>query len=184
MAGFAATWDRDERPEWRQSQFVWFFKEIGGYLRVALGWSWDDQTVRCLPLPGETACACDSDERPALDVAKEPPLIIEGWIAFPTAIADGTATGTVFLETSPELGLRSRVVANLAVERGGIQNWIHFRLPFGEEFEVENAYGLRATLVATDAMTGEKRLFGTTRAACVHHHQAAAGIILELEQWG
>jgi hypothetical protein len=112
------------------------------------------------------------------------PSFIEGWIAFPTAIADGTATGTVFLETTPPAGMRSRVVANLSVNRGGVQNWIHFRLPFGDELEIEGTYGVRATLVATDALTGEKRLFGTTRAASLQHHRAEAGIILELEDWG
>ena len=138
----------------------------------------------CLPLPGETACACGSGDGDSYRLNKSTPFIVEGWIAFPTAIADGTATGTVFLETTPETGTRSRVVANLPVERGGKQNWIHFRLPFGEELEIEGAYGVRATLVATDAMTGEKRLFGTTRAASLLHQKSEAGIILELEAWG
>lgn len=110
--------------------------------------------------------------------------MIEGWIAFPTAIADGTATGTVFLETTADAGRRSRVVANLAVKHGGVQNWLHFRLPFGEDLELDGAYGVRATLVATDARTGEKRLFGTTRAASLVHNRSEAGIILELEEWG
>jgi hypothetical protein len=151
-------------------------------LRV-VSWS-DDQSALCLPLQDETACACSSDRGQGYKTTKADPFIIEGWIAFPTAIADGTATGTVFLESAPEFGLRSRVVANLAVERGGIQNWIHFRLPFGQELEVEGAYGVRATLVATDALTGEKRLFGTSRAASLCHNRSEAGIILELEAWG
>ena len=104
----------------------------------------------CIPLPGETACACGAGDGHEYKVGKSDPFFVEGWIAFPTAIADGTATGTVFLETSPEAGLRSRVVANLAVNRGGLQNWIHFRLPFGDELDAERAYGLRATLFATD----------------------------------
>jgi len=138
----------------------------------------------CEPLPGETACACATGHSVHRAPMGRDPYIIEGWIAFPTAIADGTATGTVFLETTPHTGVRSRVIANLSVNRGGIQNWIHFRLPFGEELEIEGAYGVRATLVATDALTGEKRLFGTTRAASVLHDRSEAGIILELEDWG
>ena len=142
------------------------------------------QPVLCAPLPGETACACSSGEGVHRLSAGRDPSFIEGWIAFPTAITDGTATGTVFLETTPSAGARSRVLANLSVNRGGIQNWIHFRLPFGEELELEGAYGVRATLVATDAHTGEKRLFGTTRAAFYQHERSEAGIILELEDWG
>ncbi|MBI1212608.1 MAG: hypothetical protein GC190_14180 [Alphaproteobacteria bacterium] len=80
--------------------------------------------------------------------------------------------------------MRSRVIANVSVNRGGIQNWIHFRLPFGEELEIEREYGVRATLVATDALTGEKRLFGTTRAASLHQRRSEDGIVLELEDWG
>ena len=139
----------------------------------------------CLPLPGEDACACGAGEQAHLPtLGKSRALIIEGWIAFPTAIADGTATGTVFLETAADAKRRSRVVANVAVNRAGVQNWLHFRLPYGEELEVDGAYGVRATLVATDALTGEKRLFGTTRAAALVPFRSDAGIILELEDWG
>lgn len=139
----------------------------------------------CLPLPGETACACGSaDEHRYFETNAVGPLFVEGWISFPTAIADGTATGTVFLETSPDAKRRSRVVANLAVQSGGVQNWIHFRMPYGAELDLDGPYGVRATLVATDAHTGEKRLFGTTRAASLMQHRSAAGIILELEEWG
>jgi len=139
----------------------------------------------CLPLPGEIACACSSRDVAHHRLPKKGDRIfVEGWIAFPIAIADGTATGTVFLETTPETGARSRVVANLAVERGGRQSWIYFRLPYGEELEIEGAYGVRATLVATDALTGEKRLFGTSRAASLLYQRSEAGIILELEDWG
>jgi hypothetical protein len=141
--------------------------------------------VLCDPFPGETACACSLGESTHYSARGRDPSFIEGWIAFPIAIADGTATGTVFLETAPPSGVRSRVVANLSVNRGGVQNWIHFRLPFGDELEIEGAYGVRATLVATDALTGEKRLFGTTRAAALQRHRPeAGGIILELEDWG
>src|SRR5262249_33521028 len=135
--------------------------------------------------PGEDACACGGGE-PVHTRApvRSATLIIEGWIAFPSAIADGTATGTVFLETTPDAKRRSRVVANVAVNRGGGQNCIHFQLPYGEELEIDGAYGVRATLVATDALTGEKRLFGTTRAASLVPHHADGGITLELEDWG
>jgi len=139
----------------------------------------------CLPLPGETACSCGSGDEPRhLKAASGDPLFIEGWISFPTAIADGTATGTVFLETTADIKRRSRVIANLPVNDGGVQNWIHFRMRYDEELELDGAYGVRATLVATDATTGEKRLFGTTRAASLLHHRSSAGIILELEEWG
>src|SRR5262245_23046135 len=139
----------------------------------------------CLPLPGEDACACGALEHvPARAFGQSEALIIEGWIAFPSAIADGTATGTVFLETAADAKRRSRVVANVAVNRAGVQNWIHFQLPYGEELEIDGAYGVRATLVATDALTGEKRLFGTTRAASLVPYHADGGIILELEDWG
>jgi hypothetical protein len=143
-------------------------------------------TSFCSPAFGERACACASpaDESKINASANGDHPIIEGWIAFPTAIADGTASGTVFLESSRQAGLRSRVIANLSVEGGGIQNWIHFRMPFSEELELEAFYGVRATLVATDALTGHKRLFGTTRAAPLYHRKAEAGIILELEDWG
>ena len=138
----------------------------------------------CLPAPGETACACEPEgvvrERPGRGGGA---FIVEGWIGFPVAVADGTATGTVFLEASRASGMRARVVANLAVERGAYQNWIHFRLPFGEELEIEEVYGLRATLVATDLRTGQKRLFGTPRAASIAQERSEAGVILELEEW-
>jgi hypothetical protein len=138
----------------------------------------------CVPAPGETACACEPEvltrERPTRGGGA---FVVEGWIGFPVAIADGTATGTVFLEASRANGVRARVVANLAVERGGYQNWIHFRLPFGEELEIEEVYGLRATLVATDLRTGQKRLFGTPRAASIQQQRSDAGVILELEEW-
>src|SRR5204863_1194952 len=62
------------------------------------------QIALCLPFPGETACACGSGPGQAHKVSEGDPMIIEGWIAFPTAIADGTATGTVFLESTPEAG--------------------------------------------------------------------------------
>ena len=144
----------------------------------------ETQTSLCSPLLGEQACACASSAR---EVTKAPDgdfFVIEGWIAFPTAIADGTATGTVFLEANRQEGSHARVVANLAVDGAGIQNWIHFRMPFTGELEFEGAYGLRATLVATDAHTGNKRLFGTTRAAPLYYRRSEAGIILELEDWG
>lgn len=143
-------------------------------------------TLHCSPASGERACACASpaDEAKGNTSANGGHPVIEGWIAFPTAIADGTASGTVFLELSRQAGLRSRVIANLSVEGGGIQNWIHFRMPFTEELELEAFYGVRATLVATDALTGHKRLFGTTRGAPLYHRKDEAGIILELEDWG
>jgi hypothetical protein len=181
----AMTWDRYSR-RLRVTGGLGFLdlyapvKEALKFMRAGLR----ELTVLCLPLPGETACACESGEPLAHQPTNASPLMIEGWIAFPIAITDGTATGTVFLEALPAQGSRSRVVANLSVERGGIQNWIHFRLPFGEDLEIESAYGVRATLVATDALTGEKRLFGTTRAASLRHHKSEAGIILELEDWG
>ena len=183
MTNPAGTWDwADDGPRW---DFAFKLPDAATLLKQVLKFAGlEDRSALCLPLPGETACACSSGEGHTYKVTHGDPLVIEGWIAFPTAIADGTATGTVFLEATPEAGLRSRVVANLAVERGGIQNWIHFRLPFGEELEIEKAYGVRATLVATDALTGEKRLFGTTRAASLRHHKSEAGIILELEDWG
>jgi len=171
-------WDNKILPNRLWNALIAVFRQVrilDGYLA---------QPVLCAPLPGETACACSSGEGAHRLPAGRDPSFIEGWIAFPTAIADGTATGTVFLETTPAAGTRSRVLANLSVNRGGIQNWIHFRLPFGEELEVEGAYGVRATLVATDAHTGEKRLFGTTRAAFYQHQRSEAGIILELEDWG
>jgi hypothetical protein len=144
-----------------------------------------DGALLCSPESGERACACSSPaDDPRANALNGDRPIIEGWIAFPTAIADGTASGTVFLESSGQVGMRSRVIANLSVEGGGIRNWIHFRMSFTEEMELEAFYGVRATLVATDALTGHKRLFGTTRAAALHHRKAEAGIILELEDWG
>src|SRR5262249_45176214 len=143
------------------------------------------QVARCVPLPGETACACS----PSANLLSREPggggaFVIEGWIGFPIAVADGTATGTVFLEASRDIGMRARVVANLTVEHGGYQNWIHFRFPLGQELEVEEVYALRATLVATDLRTGEKRLFGTPRAAAIQHQRPEGGVVLELEDWG
>jgi hypothetical protein len=144
-----------------------------------------DGIFLCGPSLGERACACASPaDDLRMNAANGDRPVIEGWIAFPTAIADGTASGTVFLESSGQAGLRSRVIANHSVEGGGIRNWIHFRMSFTEEFELETLYGVRATLVATDALTGHKRLFGTTRAAPLRHRNAEAGIILELEDWG
>ncbi len=139
----------------------------------------------CKPLMDELACACSSLEQGARRRAPEGDFpVIEGWLAFPTAIADGTATGTVFLETNPEAGSRTRVIANLSVSCGGRQNWIHFRMSLSGELELEGSYGLRATVVATDAVTGHKRLFGTTRASPLLQQRPEAGIILELEDWG
>ena len=139
----------------------------------------------CKPLMGDVACACSSLEQSAHGRAPEDDVpVIEGWLAFPTAITDGTATGTVFLETNPEVGSRSRVIANLSVNRGGKQNWLHFRMSLSGELELEGSYGLRATVVATDAVTGHKRLFGTTRASPLFRKRPEAGIILELEDWG
>ena len=139
----------------------------------------------CKPLIGELACACSSLDQGAHRRGPEGDVpVIEGWLAFPTAIADGTATGTVFLETNPEAGSRSRVIANLSLSCGGKQNWIHFRMSLSGELELEGSYGLRATVVATDAVTGHKRLFGTTRASPLLQQWPEAGIILELEDWG
>jgi hypothetical protein len=174
MMSLTLFWDRE--IVLRGARFVTFerVREFVGYL-VSL----------CVPAPGDTACGCEPGglamERPAPGGGGV--FVVEGWIGFPVAIADGTATGTVFLEASRQTGLRARVVANLAVERGGYQNWIHFRLPFGEELELEEVYGLRATLVATDLRTGQKRLFGTPRAAAIQQERSEAGVILELEEW-
>ena len=139
----------------------------------------------CRPLIGELACACSSLEQDTGRRAPEGDVpVIEGWLAFPTAITDGTATGTVFLETNPEEGARCRVIANLSLNRSGKQNWLYFRMSLSGELELEGSYGLRATVVATDAVTGHKRLFGTTRASPLFRKRPAAGIILELEDWG
>src|SRR5262249_62357360 len=96
------------------------FRQMGSLPTLGdLRWS---RFPMCLPLPGETACSCLGNEgQRSFAVEKSEPSTIEGWIAFPTAIADGTATGTVFLETTPQAGVRSRVIANLSVNRGGVQ---------------------------------------------------------------
>lgn len=156
--------------------------------RVVLDFLLKPRALACEPAPGETACACDPPaqllRRNASPRREGEERAIEGWISFPIAVADGTATGTVFLEVSPEAGVRARVVANVSVERGSYQNWIHFRLPIVQELEIEEIYGLRATLVATEVRTGQKRLFGTPRAVAIERRPTDAGIMLELEEWG
>lgn len=170
---------------WNRSSLPGGFSFDGLWLALLAIVGFERGAVRCDPLPGEVACSCSSHQKlERFASGGRDPSFIEGWIAFPTAIADGTATGTVFLETTPPAGARSRVIANLSLNDAGVQNWIHFRLPCGEELDVDGACGVRATIVATDAFTGEKRLFGTTRAASLQSFRPEGGIILELEDWG
>src|SRR5437016_3946618 len=68
-----------------------------------------DGAYLCSPAPGEHACACSPPtDRSSASTPNGDRPTIEGWIAFPTAIADGTASGTVFLESGGQAGLGSR----------------------------------------------------------------------------